>query len=543
MEVKKARNALAAVERAKRRNWQDTLRQSRNRDQAAEFLKSQPQSKIKISPRLKPFTTAHFSAFAQHLILDSGAEWKPEPFQLAFLADVFAGVPECWLIVPEGNGKTTLIAGLALYFCEYSAQPVEIPVAASAMEQARILYRQAEGFVLRSPALYEHVYSPIQAVKGKLKLLTPRFQVLPGVRRIDHHRGSHIQIVAADDRTGDGVIFDLAICDELHRHRNLDLYRTWVGKRFKKGGQVIVISTAGEPGGEFELARERIRQELTTTERRPGYLRVASEEVVLHEYAVPEQGDVEDLALVKLANPFSNITVQSLTSKRRSPTMNLAKWRRFTCNLPTRSDSAAIQEAEWHGARVSESIPEGQPIWLGLDVAWKWDTTAAVPLWIRSDGSGLFGAASILVPPRDGSSLDPHLVERTLIGIHQHNPLHTVVMDPSNARQLAMWIEQELHCRVVEWGTSDKIAVQDYERFMEGLRNGKLKHSGDPGLTAHALHAIARVSSDGKARFERPSHSRSEQDLRVIDALDAAAMVYNAAAEQPAPTNFEFAFR
>ena len=55
--------------------------------------------------------------------------------------------------------------------------------------------------------------------------------------------------------------FELAFIDELHRHRDLSLQRTWVGKIGKvKGAQVVVISTAGEPGGEFELARERIRQ-------------------------------------------------------------------------------------------------------------------------------------------------------------------------------------------------------------------------------------------------------------------------------------------
>ena len=35
------------------------------------------------------------------------------------------------------------------------------------------------------------------------------------------------------------------------------LYRTWRGKLDKRGGQIVVISTAGEPGGEFE---ETIRQ-------------------------------------------------------------------------------------------------------------------------------------------------------------------------------------------------------------------------------------------------------------------------------------------
>src|SRR5438876_150240 len=165
---------------------------------------SVPPSRERKVVKTKPFTVEHFVQWAAHLILDSGEKWLPEQFQLAFVEDVFAGYPECWLVVPEGNGKTTLVAGLALYFCEFSPQ-------------------------------------------------------------------------------------------------------------------LIVISTAGEPGGEFELARERIRQTATEIKREKCFVRAASQEIVLHEWAVPETGDVEDLELVASANPFSRVTVGTLASKRRAP--------------------------------------------------------------------------------------------------------------------------------------------------------------------------------------------------------------------------------
>jgi len=97
---------------------------------------------------------------------------------------------------------------------------------------------------------------------------------------------------------------------------------------------------------------------------------------VLHEWAVPEKADVEDFAAVKAANPFSGVTIDGLKDKYGSPTMTMQHWRRFVCNLPTRADDAAIQEAEWGNARTKEAIPVGEPIYLGLDVAYKWDTTA-----------------------------------------------------------------------------------------------------------------------------------------------------------------------
>jgi phage terminase large subunit-like protein len=487
----------------------------------------------------EPFTLEHFREWAAKLVLDNGEPLELDDFQEAFLSDVFAGYPECWLVVPEENGKTTLVAALALYHAEFRTQAA-VPVAASSREQAEILYRQAEGFVLRSDALHDEQQSLIQQVKGKRKLEVPRFMCLEGYRRINHYRGGRIQVFAADDRTGDGLIPTLGIVEELHRHRDLRLYRTWTGKLRKRNGQMVAISTAGEPGSEFEETRERIRQTADQIERRGSFTRAVTSSVVLHEWAVAEGSDVDDMANVKSANPFHGITEDSLRSKRSSPTMTHNHWTRFVCNLPTRSTQAAITEPEWEAAKTDERIPKGEPIWLGLDVAWKWDTTAAVPLWWKSDEFRLLGPATVLVPPRDGSSLDPSLVEDALVEIHARNPIHTLVMDPSKAEQLASWAAAEFGCTVIERLQTHVAAAADYAAFMEALRQGWLKHSGDRDLTAHAMHAIARVLPYGDARFDRTvSSRRSDQEARVIDALSAAAMVHFVAAhgaeEEPEP--------
>jgi phage terminase large subunit-like protein len=64
-----------------------------------------------------------------------------------------------------------------------------------------------------------------------------------------------------DPDHNDGVIpFPFAILDELHRHDDLTLYRLWKGKLRKRRAQILTISTAGEPGTEFEENRDRIRQ-------------------------------------------------------------------------------------------------------------------------------------------------------------------------------------------------------------------------------------------------------------------------------------------
>jgi phage terminase large subunit-like protein len=468
-------------------------------------------------PGLEPFTVAHFQAWSSRLVLKDGAPFVLEDWQGGFVADVFQGYRECWLIVPEGSGKSTLVAAFTLYCLEFRPE-ANIPIAASARDQAEIIFQQATGFVRRSPALHG------------------RFQCKPGLRQLVYEDVSRAKIFASDAGTGDGIIpWPLEILDELHRHKNLELYRTWAGKLDKEDAQLVVISTAGEPGGEFEDVRESMRQAATETEVDGCFGRYRGPTSVLHEYAVPEDGDVEDLELVKAANPASRVTVETLRAKRSRPSWNLAHWRRLTCNMPTRSESAAITERAWADALAPPAlrIPPGEPIWLGLDLGWVRDTTALVPFWMPETSRRVFGPAVILEPPGDGSHLAADVVERALMDVHSHNPLHTVVMDMSRGEHLAQWIEDELGAEVISVSQTNPQAVLDYERFTEALRLGWLFHSGDEGLRRHVLNAVARVLPGGESRFDRPRESRTVapemQRRRAIDALVAAAMVHSTA--------------
>jgi hypothetical protein len=485
---------------------------------------------------LLAFTVEHYAAWALDLELDTGDPWEVESFQEDMLEDLFSGEFQVvWFVVPEGNAKTTLTAGLTLYYLEHYPN-ARIPVAAAAKEQADELYAQAEGFVMRSSRLHELHDDMVMISKGRQpKTMVPRIECQEGFRRIKFYRGGRVQIRASDERTGDGAIpRGIAIIDELHRQRNLALYRTWRGKLKKTGAILIVISTAGEPGSEFEETREKIRQS-GTQERDGCHLRVAAKGIVLHEWAVPEKGDTDDLELVKAANPLRHLTLEKLREAREDPTMTHSHWRRFTCNLATRSEYAAIAEQEWADAETDERIPVGITIDLGLDVAWKIDTTALVPLWMRSPTFRLLGEATILVPPRDGTQLDSNLVKRALIDISNRNPIQRVVMDLTDARELATWIEDEFGCEIVERGQSNKFAVRDFDLFTEALREGWLRHTGCPNLKRHVLNAVQRVLPQGDSRFERPHTSRGDmtrQDSRVIDALVAAAMVHTSAAAE-----------
>jgi phage terminase large subunit-like protein len=469
----------------------------------------------------EPFTVEHFRTWAEQKDLPDGP-FELQQFQAAFVADLFRlrGTPaEALLVVPEGNGKSTLIALLALYFLEYTDE-ASIPVAAATRDQAfNVLFACMAGIVRRNNL--------------------HQFKVHPGLRKIScSATNGSVQVYAAEAGGADGVQpRGLMLLDELHRLKSLgpgSLYLTWVGKLEKANAVLVGISTAGEPDSDFERMREQFRTagEVTLD---GCFLRAVGERSVLHEYAIPSGSDPEDLELVAAANPIDQITIATLRAKRSAPSWNLSHWRRFTCNMPTRASNAAIQDREWHDAATAERIPHDADSWVGLDVGWRWDTTAFVPLWWRDSKFRLFGAAKILTPPQDGSSMDPKVIKSAFTDLQKKLDISTVVMDTNRAEDIAAWFSDELGLLVIDRAQTNKPQVEDYERFMEALRQGCLFHSGDEGLRRHALNAVAKVLDDGSVRFDRPQRSRSapKQDVRVIDALRAASMVHSVRCDPP----------
>lgn len=495
----------------------------------------------------KPFSVEHFRVYASVAVLDNGEPFALEPFQREIAKDIFAGFPETWLVIPEGNGKTTFLGLLALYFGDYTPSAM-IPMAASSREQAEIMYRQAEGLITRSPDLRS------------------RFRAYDGYRRIKCLRtGGRIQVFAADDRTGDGIIpGGLALVDELHRHRDLKLYRTWRGKLEKRNAQLVTISTAGEPGSEFEETRERIRREAASVKRKGCHVRAVGDEIVLHDFAVPAIKQAEDMKVVAAANPRKGITAAALKRKRASPTMTREHWLRFVCNIATLAGGSAIQPEEWDKlAEPGLSVPDGAPRLGWLDLGWKIDTTAMGVLAWESDERRLVTGVRVIQPPVDESQVvagilhtqltygadmwvaDPSAGAEQLIQLLEKGQ-HPLQTDDSLRAQYDLPPLDECPTGALEfWAHSQDNAPmsQAATRLDEAVRNGWLRHDGNRVLRSHVLNAVARSLGDAKFKYDRPAEARGERRKNYpIDCLTGVLMGHNIAVDklrEPAPFIFE----
>lgn len=469
----------------------------------------------------------HFRAWAGGVVLDTGERWVLEPFQEEVAWDILEGpAREIWFVVPEGNAKTTMMAGLALYHAEHTVS-ASVPVGASSRDQAKILYRQAEGMILRSPGF------------------SRRFRLYEGTRLIRALSSmGRIQIYAADEKTADGVIPTLALLDELHRHRDLGLYRTWRGKLGKRRGRMVAISTAGEPGSEFEDTRDKILRTAEVREESHGgaHIRAVGGGVVLHDWAVRDRADADNMEAVKAANPLAAITVEDLGEKHGSPTMEREHWLRMTCNIPARISGQAITSVQWD-AMAEVGVEADRSAWaIGwMDLGWVIDTSALGVLVWEGARRRVIAGVRVITPPVDEADVVAALLDLQ----EEFRPVGWVYDPNAGAQQMAQQLEKGENLRQVERGIGPvkffehpqdpALMALAASRFDEAIRGGLLVHDGNPVLRAHVLNAVKKtVGTAEKWRYDRPPDAKGRKRGKYpIDALTGVVMGHSVAvAEQ-----------
>lgn len=444
---------------------------------------------------------AHFCR--KILVLESGRPFELYPEQRLMLRDYFAGATETLILVGKKNGKTSLLAALSLWEL-LMTDDAECVIAAASRDQASILLRQARGFVRRS--------------KGLAERMTVKQREI--VRNDD---GGRIRILAADADTADGLLPSLALVDELHRHKSPDLYGVLRDGLGPRNGQLITISTAGDYE-DSPLGRMRTAAYSYGIERDGAYrfARSSDGSFVMHEWALDPNDDLHDMTVVKTANPAPWQTEAALRRRHDSPSMTPWQWARFACGVWVQGEDAAISPVDWAACAGDAEIPPKAHVWLGIDLGWKWDTTAIVPLWL--DEKKVVGKPAIVVPPRDGTSTREEDILGPILEMARHWHVEAVVLDPNaGGEQLAQHLEEK-GLKVIAHSQDPAPMSQAAERLMASIRDRSLVHSGDPELTAHVLAAQQKTTTGEKWKFVKPRRGN-----RHIDALIALCMVHSIA--------------
>ncbi len=454
-----------------------------------------------------------FRDFCLSLRLENGKPLVLFPEQEWMLTDYFDGTRETLILIPKKNGKTTLLAALALYHL-LTTRDASCVIGAASRDQATILYDQATGLIERSG-----LYALFNSQKG--------------YRRIDAKwdRG-RIRVLAADENTADGVIPTLALVDELHRHKSDGLYGVFRDGLGPRQGQMITISTAGDDP-DSPLGRLRTKAYTVAGLIHDGaYHHVHTDEFAMHEWALNDDDDRDNIEVVVLANPAPWQDKAALAIRKDSPSMTPWQWARFACGVWMFGEQGAIQEREWRECEDRGClIREGEAgVVVGVDLGWRWDTTAVIPVWVNDEKQEIVGEPTIIVPPRDGSMTPYHVIWNAIEAMAERYQHPTFVIDPeAGGEQLAQQIAGELDAEVAEHSQKPQAMALAAQRLSEAVGKRTLRHPGNRDLTQHVLAAAPKSVGEGW-RLVKPKRNGA-----VIDGAIALAMAISVATAQAEP--------
>ncbi|MEJ7893535.1 MAG: terminase large subunit [Solirubrobacteraceae bacterium] len=444
-------------------------------------------------------TVADFTVFARACGLEI------EPWQERIVAEILdPDSRETVVSMPRGGGKTSLMAIWSLFRLLFWPSQ-SIYCAAASREQAALLWRAAAGYA-RHPRIAEQVTVRHLEIRRRIE----------GVKATSSIGGGRLAVLASDAPKLHGLTFDLAIVDELAQHRDSGVYDALRSALHKTPtSKLIVISTAAA-SPDAPLARLRARALAQPHVERDGALTYArGPSLRLLEWAVPDDGDVDDPEAVKQANPASWLTLEALADQREA--LPDIAFRRFIANQISAKESAWLPPGAWQACVGVPTFTDGESVWVGVDVGGERSASAVV--WVN--GEGHVGCS---IFHGDGGVLDCADQVRELAERYR---VVECAFDPWRFGAPAAELERERLTMTV-FPQSDSRMIPCSQRLYDALVQGDLVLPDDELFARHAADAIAR---HGRRGWRLDKAQRADN----IDALIALAIANERRAFKPEP--------
>ncbi len=308
------------------------------------------------------------------------------------------------------------------------------------------------------------------------------------------------ELTARSDRTFDSNDVYVALSSALHK---------------RPDAKMVVISTAGQ-GADSPLGRLHARALAQPTVTRRGAVTDArGSGLRMLEWAVAQDGDIDNPAVVKRAHPASWVSVEQL-AEARAALPDLA-YRRFVANQWTEREGHWLPPGAWQACVGEPEFEDGEKVWIGVDVGGERSASAVV--WVNER---LHVRCAIY--HGDAGVLECLDQVRELAGRYQ---VAEVVFDPWRFGQAAQELERE-RLLVVAFPQNDQRMIPASSRLHAAITERRITLPDNPELARHAADAIARHSRRGW-RIDKPN-------ARIqIDAIMALCMAVDRAEDRPEP--------
>lgn len=489
----------------------------------------------------------------------AGREFTLEPWQQWLLWTLFGWQrrdPEsgrwrrrfrtAYIEIARKNGKSTLVAGIGLYLLDADGEPgAEVYTAATKREQARIVHSEAIRMRDASPMLTAR----IQRYKDNLSVVGTASKYEP---------------LGRDANTLDGLNVHAAIVDELHAHRNRemwDILDTATGAR--RQPMLLAITTAGYNRQtvcwEQHEYTEKIVSGVLEDDRHFGAI-----------YAIDDGDDWTDESVWYKANPNLGVSKKLEDMRRKAERAKhvpaaLNTFLRLELDVWTQASSRWISPEDWRACNqgvVAEPDLQGRRCWLGLDLSSTLDITALVAVFEPKQPGGVWDVvARFWVPgenvqkrvhedrvpydawmrmgfiePTQGNVVDYDWIEATLATMLTKWRVQEIAFDPWGATSVSNHMLDQ-NAPMVEF-RQGYVSMNPAMKALEvAIQQRRINHQGNPVLTWMADNLVVAKDPAGNMK---PDKGKSTER---IDGMVALIMAYHRAMLNTKPKESVYAVR
>jgi phage terminase large subunit-like protein len=403
------------------------------------------------------------------------------------------------------NGKSALLAAIALFELFYGQKGGQIYVVAGTRDQARIIFETAKQMIRMEPELAEIAEIKRDAIYAP-------------------ETNSTFQVMSSDAPSLEGLNPTLVAFDEVHVQPDRALWDVFsLAQGARRDAQLIGITTAGVRTD--RSGHDSLCYSLYGYGRRVALGEVADPSFFMAWWE-PENPKADHRLpdTWREGNPgFGDIVGEADFHAQVVKTPE-PEFRTKRCNQWVSSATAWLPYGTWAQCGDGIAIPDGADVVLGFDGSYNGDCTALVAVSVGEDIPRVC-PVRVWEPPEDaaeGWSVPILEVEHEIRNAALRWHVLEVAADPFRwSRSLELLGDEGLP--VEPFPQSASRMVPATTRFYEAVVNRELVHDRNPILSRHLDNAAIKVD-------ERGSRLTKGTRRRRIDAAVAAVMAFDRAA-------------
>ncbi|MGD9996969.1 MAG: terminase TerL endonuclease subunit [Ilumatobacteraceae bacterium] len=365
----------------------------------------------------------------------------------------------------------------------------------------------------------------LMLTKGPIAEMMPGLDV--GLTRTFLPESGEIRPCTAGSASKDGGKESFAVSDETHlyvlpelRRMHETVSRNLVKRREAEGW--MLETTTAYADGEESVAEAAAAYAQTIANGQ------VANRGLLYDYRcgfVPDDWDDDEELIAALTAAYGDgagwMDLERIVAEIRDPKTRPVDARRYFLNLPP----SVLEGDSWlpHGAwqACAESgveLARTGPVWVGVDVALKHDSTAIVAVQNRPDGR-LIATARIWLPERgtvDLASIEAHL--RQLVAEHD---VQEIAYDPAYFQRSAEALTDD-GLPMVEFPQSPSRMVPACQLAYEAICSARIVHDGGGLFTDQVVSAVPRVVGEGWRISKGKSRRRIDAAVALCMAVQAS---------------------